>query len=133
MHQRINPSFLFNSTQHGFSQAVVSTGTKQIFLSGQVAANADQSLHCVGMHAQATQCLKSIERLLAQVPASLADVTMLRLYIRADASTEASQKDISQALHEAFGEALPASSWILVSGLADPAWLIEIEAQAVTD
>lgn len=84
------------------------------------------------MYEQATQCLKSIEKLLAQVPASLSDVTMLRLYIRADASNQQSQNDISRALLDAFGEALPASSWVLVSGLAVSDWLIEIEAQAVT-
>ncbi|MBD7959781.1 MULTISPECIES: Rid family hydrolase [Comamonas] len=132
MHKRINPDFLFNSTQYGFSQAVVSTGKNHIFLSGQVAANSDQSLHSTGMYEQATQCLKSIEKLLAQVPASLSDVTMLRLYIRADASNQQSQNDISRALLDAFGEALPASSWVLVSGLAVSDWLIEIEAQAVT-
>lgn len=132
MHKRINPNFLFDSTQYGFSQAVVSTGRNHIYLSGQVAANADQSLHSTGMYEQSTQCFKSIEKLLAEVPASLSDVTMLRLYIRADASNEHSQNEIARALHEAFGEELPASSWILVSGLADSRWLIEIEAQAVT-
>lgn len=131
MHKRINPGFLFDSTQYGFSQAVVAAGNNHIFLSGQVAANADQSLHGTSMYEQSIHCLKSIKRLLGEVSAHLRDVTMLRLYIRADASNEQSQNDISRALHDAFGNELPASSWILVSGLADPNWLIEIEAQAV--
>lgn len=131
MHKRINPGFLFDSTQYGFSQAVVASGSKHIFLSGQVAANADQSLLSINMYEQSMHCLKSIEKLLREVPAHLRDVTMLRLYIREDASSEQSQNDISRALHNVFGNELPASSWILVSGLADPSWLIEIEAQAV--
>ncbi|WP_083199902.1 Rid family hydrolase [Pseudomonas defluvii] len=133
MHKRINPGFLFDSTQYGFSQAVVSKGSNHIFLSGQVAANADQSLHSVGMYEQAIRCLTCIERLLAEVPARLSDVTILRIYIRADASNPDSQNDISRALHDSFGDKLPASSWILVSGLASPDWLLEIEAQAVTE
>ncbi|MCB6146679.1 hypothetical protein LHK12_21720 [Providencia rettgeri] len=36
----INPASVFNSLQYGFSQAVETTGTRQLFLSGQVGVNA---------------------------------------------------------------------------------------------
>ncbi|MDI7241406.1 hypothetical protein [Providencia huaxiensis] len=36
----INPTSVFNSLQYGFSQAVETTGTRQLFLSGQVGVNA---------------------------------------------------------------------------------------------
>lgn len=38
----INPTTVFNSLQYGFSQAIETTGTRQLFLSGQVGVNANQ-------------------------------------------------------------------------------------------
>lgn len=36
MHKLINPETVFNSLQYGFSQAVLTQGGRQLFLSGQV-------------------------------------------------------------------------------------------------
>ncbi len=41
------------------------------------------------------------------------------------------QADIARALKEKFPNMSPASSWVIVSGLSLPEWLIEIEAHAV--
>ena len=41
------------------------------------------------------------------------------------------EKLIAQALRERFPHNPPPSSWIIVSGLSLPEWLIEIEAEAV--
>ncbi|WP_369310183.1 hypothetical protein [Providencia rettgeri] len=38
----INPASVFNSLQYGFSQAIETTGTRQLFLSGQVGVNEDE-------------------------------------------------------------------------------------------
>lgn len=38
---------------------------------------------------------------------------------------------IVAALREYFPEQPPATSWLLVSGLSEPQWLIEIEAEAL--
>lgn len=40
---------------------------------------------------------------------------------------------IAQALRERFKSDPPPSSWIVVSGLSLPEWLIEIEAEAMLD
>lgn len=130
-HQRSNPGSLFNSVQYGFSQAVISTGGKQIFLSGQVAVDENERLVAEDMFGQAMASIDNIRKLLTEVSADLQDVTMLRIYIREDANTAESQSDISKALALSFADKLPASSWVIVSGLTDPRWLLEIEAQAV--
>jgi len=54
---------------------------------------------------------------------------MLRLYIVESARDQ--QALIAQALRERFPHNPPPSSWIIVSGLSLPEWLIEIEAEAV--
>ncbi|MFT0213471.1 Rid family hydrolase [Pseudomonas sp. F1_0610] len=131
MHKLINPTSVFNSIQYGFSQAVESRGTRQLFLSGQVGVDANQVTVAGGMYEQALKSVENIEAVLADAGATLAAVTMLRIYIKQGADSEAEQQAISQVLKEKFAEHAPASSWIIVVGLSLPEWLIEIEAQAV--
>ncbi|SDY94285.1 Rid family hydrolase, partial [Pseudomonas salomonii] len=76
-----------------------------------------------------TTALDNIEKVLAEVGGNLADVIMLRLYIVE--SVREQQEPIAQALRERFPHNPPPSSWIIVSGLSLPEWLIEIEAEAV--
>lgn len=130
-HQIVNPPDLFNSVQYGFSQAVVATGTRHVFLSGQVAVDQHESLVAEDMFGQALAALENIRILLRELKEDLSTVTMLRIYIREDANTPESQDDISKALAQVFGAQKPASSWVIVSGLTNPRWLLEIEAQAV--
>ena len=56
---------------------------------------------------------------------------MLRIYIKESANTPDAQNEISHELKNFFGEQSPASSWVVITALALPEWLIEIEAQAV--
>lgn len=130
-HQIINPTGLFNSVQYGFSQAVVATGARHVFLSGQVAVDSQESLVAEDMLGQALAALENIRLLLSELKENMSAVVMLRIYIREDANTPESQDDISKALAQVFGRQKPASSWVIVSGLTNPRWLLEIEAQAV--
>lgn len=127
----INPNTVFDSMQYGFSQAVVTEGQRQIFLSGQVAVDENENLIPGGMHAQACASLENIKKVLVAAGAEMKDVSMLRIYIRHDANSHEEQLDIANALKEYFGDHAPASSWIIVYGLTVAEWLIEIEAQAV--
>jgi len=63
---------------------------------------------------------------------TLADFVCLRLYI-VDYRPEKAEA-VGQALRESFaGFAKPAATWIGVASLADPGFLIEIEATAVLE
>ena len=79
-----------------------------------------------GAYEQAQVCLGIIERALAEAGASLDDVVRTRIYV-IDAVHIA---DVGRAHAEAFGRARPATTGI-VTGLLDPRWLVEIEAEAV--
>ncbi|MGO3860140.1 MAG: RidA family protein [Neisseriaceae bacterium] len=130
-HQLINPDTVFNSRQYGFSQAVLASGSRQLFLSGQVAVDAQEQTVAGDMKAQTLACLANIERVLQAAQAHKEQVTMLRIYIKESASSAEEQQHITEALQAYFGDHAPASSWIVVAGLSLPEWLIEIEAQAV--
>ncbi|MNV63619.1 putative aminoacrylate peracid reductase RutC [compost metagenome] len=80
---------------------------------------------------QTEAALDNIERVLAAAGGKLAQVIMLRIYICDTVREE--QEVVAQALRERFKIDPPPSSWIIVSGLSLPEWLIEIEAEAMLD
>lgn len=129
----INPPSLFPSQHHGFSQAVVATGTRTIYVSGQTAWDARREL--IGgrdLAAQARQAFRNVRIAVEAGGGSLEDVVSLRIYV-VDYQPEKAEA-IGPALRESFhGSAMPAATWIGVVSLADPGFLIEVEAIAVID
>ena len=128
----INPNNLFSSVPYGFSQIVVATGKKMAFISGQTAW--DEQKNVVGGNSfleQARQAFRNLENAMQAVGGTLKDVVALRIYV-VDYDAE-SGTAVGVALREFFSENPPASSWIGVAALADPGFLIEIEATAVLD
>lgn len=132
--QHLNPPGLFPSTQYGFSQIVSATPGRLVFLSGQVAWDAQQNLIGSGdLKAQTRQALRNVETALGAAGARLTDLVALRLYIvDYEASRDASA--ITEVLKAVFeGSDPPACTWIGVAALANAGFLIEVEATAVVD
>jgi enamine deaminase RidA (YjgF/YER057c/UK114 family) len=77
--------------------------------------------------AQTRRCFEIVATALAQVGSSLDDVVRTRLYLTSVADAEA----VGDVHRELFGEVRPAATMIVVAGLLDPAWKIEVEAEAV--
>jgi 2-iminobutanoate/2-iminopropanoate deaminase len=129
----VNPSSLFPSLPHGFSQVVTATGRKMVFISGQTAW--DEWKNIVGGDSvleQARQAFRNIGKAMEAAGGTLNDVVALRIYV-VDYQAE-SGTAVGIALREFFCPANPpASTWIGVAALADPEFLIEIEATAVLD
>ena len=125
----INPPTVFNSLQYGFSQAMEVREGRRILLSGQVGVDADERTVGPGIAEQTATALDNIAKVLAAAEGELSHVIMLRLYIVESARDQ--QEPIAAALRERFPNNPPPSSWIIVSGLSLPEWLIEIEAEAL--
>ena len=125
----INPTTVFNSLQYGFSQAMEAPEGRRIMLSGQVGVDAQERTVGPGVAEQTATALDNVEKVLAAVGGDLSHVIMLRLYIVESAREQ--QEPIAEALRQRFAHNPPPSSWIIVSGLSLPEWLIEIEAEAV--
>ena len=127
--ENINPNNLFQSLPYGFSQIVVATGKRMVFISGQTAW--DEGKNIVGRDSvleQARQAFRNLEA----AGGTLKDIVALRIYV-VDYQAECGTA-VGTALREVFSsENPPASTWIGVSALADPEFLIEIEATAVLD
>jgi 2-iminobutanoate/2-iminopropanoate deaminase len=131
--EHLNPKTLFPSLPHGFSQIVVASGRKTVFISGQTAWDAEKRI--VGgssLLEQARQALRNVQTAIEAAGGTLRDVVALRIYIVNYQAESASA--IGIVLREFFSpENAPASTWIGVSALAVPDFLIEIEATAVLD
>ena len=129
----INPNSLFPSLPHGFSQVVIATGRKMVFVSGQTAWDARKNI--VGGDSvleQARQVFRNLEKAMEAAGGTLKDIVALRIYV-VDYQAE-SGTAVGTALREFFSsQSPPASTWIGVSALADPEFLIEIEATAVLE
>jgi enamine deaminase RidA (YjgF/YER057c/UK114 family) len=126
----INPPDLFNSRQYGFSQAVVTAGPRTVYCSGQVAWDAEEQIGSEDLGAQTRRALRNVERVVTAAGGALVDVVSLRIYIVGEhiRNTHA----VREALLATFDPAAqPAATWIGVVALANPDFLVEIEAIAV--
>lgn len=79
--------------------------------------------------AQARRCLAIIGEALEAAGASFADVVRTRIYL-VDA---ADFTPISEVHGEVFSDIRPANTTVVVAGLLDPAWKVEIEVEAVVE
>ena len=127
-HLYINPKKLFNSTQYGFSQLVVSNVPgKLFFTSGQVALDAEEKIVANDIAGQTRQSLLNLTTAIQEAGGNLKDVMMLRIYFVNNGNFK--NEEIGVVLREFFGtEVPPASTWVGVSALARPEFLVEIEA-----
>lgn len=78
-------------------------------------------------YGQARRCLEIIETALAEAGASLEHVVRTRVYLTRTADLE----QVGRAHGEVFGEIRPVATFVVVAALVDPAWRIEIEAEAI--
>jgi enamine deaminase RidA (YjgF/YER057c/UK114 family) len=77
--------------------------------------------------AQARRCLEIVARALDGLGAAPKHVVRTRIYL-----TDASCIDAVGPVHaEFFGAARPAATAVVVAGLLDPRWKVEIEAEAI--
>jgi enamine deaminase RidA (YjgF/YER057c/UK114 family) len=126
------PQELFDGRKFGFAQ-VVTVPTPfgiAVHVAGQVAWDADQKIHGEGdIGRQLEKALDNVEAALTSAGATLDQVGSLKLYIRQDQMKQG--KAIAGALKARFGDRLPCSTWIGVTGLADERFLIEVEPSPV--
>jgi 2-iminobutanoate/2-iminopropanoate deaminase len=131
--EAVNPPSVFRSLDHGFSQAVVVSGGRTLYVSGQTAW--DSRKRIVGgadLEAQAIQAFTNLRAVVEAAGGTLDDVVSLRIYVVDYRPEKASA--VGRAFECFFtGEVKPASTWVGVAALANPAFLIEVEATAVLD
>lgn len=126
--QKINPDGLFKSK--GFTQAVSSTGSKTVYVSGQLPW--DNNAQLVGgddLEEQTRQVFRNIKCVLDEVGATWDDVVKLNAYVVGPENVNT----VAKIKGEIIGETPPADTIVGVTGLAYPDCLIEIDAIVMMD
>jgi enamine deaminase RidA (YjgF/YER057c/UK114 family) len=122
--QRISGSSPYEAI-FGFSRAVV-VG-QRILVAGTTPIPPAGGPPPAGAYDQARLCLDLIGEALARAGAGLEHVVRTRMYL-----TGAEHwPEVARAHGEAFAGIRPASTAVIVAGLLEPAWLVEIEAEAL--
>ena len=130
----INPAGLV--TPQGYTHVAVATGGRTVYVSGQVAQDADGNTVGAGdLAAQAEQAFRNVATALAGAGATMADVARTTLYV-VDWSPEKMEPLFAGFGRVAaeLGVAQPGPTTLIgVAALAAPDLLLEVEVTAVVD
>lgn len=108
----------------GYSRAV--RVDNMVFVSGTAPVNADGTC-APDVTAQLRRCFDIVEKALMEAGGSLSDVVRTRVFL-----TDRSDVHAVERLHgELFSEIRPANTMLVVSGLMNPHWKVEVEVDAV--
>jgi len=128
--QCINPDDL--ATPQTYSHVVTASAGRMVFVAGQVAE--DQHGRLVGpgdLRAQARKAFENVGHALAAAGARPEQVARITIYVP---GYRPEHIPVIEAGRQAvFGDHKPADALVGVETLADPAWLIEVDAIAVVD
>jgi enamine deaminase RidA (YjgF/YER057c/UK114 family) len=118
----------------GYSHvAKVNKGTL-VYIAGQVSSDASGKLVGEGdFEAQVEQVFKNLKLALEAAGATMADIVKMNTYLVAEVSQDDLPKMRAIRDRHLNREKPPASTLVVVSRLARPGWLIEIEVVAAID
>ena len=123
----INPSGIHQPT--GYTHVVRSGNI--VFIAGQAGMDRDGKVVGEGdIEAQTRQVFENIKKCLASVGATFDNVVKLNTY---STDVDAHQPIASRVRQESFPKENVPSTYVEISRLVHPDWLIEIEAVAVLD
>lgn len=125
MNRYFNPSDIAPPVGR-YSQGVEITNPGQtLYIAGQVGIRPDGSLP-EDMEEQAEQAFLNIQGVLRGANMDVENLVSIRTYLL-------SHDDLPKfraARDRVFGDVAPASTLLIISGLAQPEWLIEVDARA---
>ncbi len=99
----------------------------RILVSGTAPIGADGTNIEGGAYAQAKRCFEIIVQAVRELGGSPDDVVRTRMFlVHAD-----DWQEVGKAHGEVFRGTDPAATMVVVAGLLDPSWRVEIEAEAI--
>lgn len=132
-HRRIRPfntreTYPEQNLDNDLCQAVVARGTI-VFLRGQVAQDLDsrQSQHPGDPRAQTEATMRNIKLLMEEAGGTLDHICRIVVYLTDIRHREAVYREMGKWLKGVF----PCSTGLVITALARPEWLVEIEVTAV--
>jgi len=126
MNKSHNPTSIQEPYRNLYSHAIeVAASSRLMFISGQYGVRPDGSIGAT-IEEQGRQILLNIKEILADADMDFESVVKINTYIvRADDVAK-----FGPIRSEFLGDARPAMTTVVVTALASPDWLIEVEAVA---
>jgi enamine deaminase RidA (YjgF/YER057c/UK114 family) len=123
--KRHNPHPVLPPYEVVFAHGVEVPGTsRMLFVSGQVGVDPD-GLTVEGFDGQCRQAINNVDAVLRSAGMELADIVKVNIYL-----TRREDIPLLRAVRAERLAVAPAVTVVLVAGLHDPAWLVEVEAVA---
>jgi reactive intermediate/imine deaminase len=120
--QTINPDGAPDSSEYGYSHAIVADGT--FYISGQVGMDGDRNLAGDDIESQTAQAFDNVEAILSEIDREMSDVVKVTAHIVNPHDRFAGYNEVYQ---ERFSEPYPCHTVLGVAQLAGPEYLVEIE------
>lgn len=125
MHKRTNPEGTRVPGGMYCHSVEVAPNARWLYIAGQTGVALDGSIPA-GIEAQAELAWSSIQTILAASDMAMEDVVWMKTFL-----TRREDRDGYQKIRAKYmGEVRPASTFLIVSGLANPDFLVEVEAVA---
>ena len=123
----IQPKAL-NDPRPRYSQGILNSGGKLLFIAGQTASDKDGNVVGKGdIKAQTQQVFDNIKAVLKAAGGSLDNMVMTTTYI----TDRQYREGYNEVRRQQYKKTAPTSTLVIVSGLANPDYLIEIAGIAV--
>ena len=111
-----------------YSQGILTESGRLLFIAGQTASDKDGNVVGKGdIEAQATQVFKNIAAVLEEAGGSFDNLVMTTTYI----TDRKYREGYNRVRQQYYKKESPTSTLVIVSGLANPDYLIEIAGVAV--
>ncbi len=123
MHKRSNPDGVRTPTGMYCHSVEVAPNARWLYIAGQTGVAMDGSV-ADGIEAQAEIAWSNIKTILAASGMGMEDMVWMKTFLTRREDGDGYQKIRAKYM----GDIRPASTFLIVSGLADPAYLVEVEA-----
>ncbi len=114
----------------GYSHAMAGTGTF-VFIGGQIATDNAGRVMTVGLVPQARQALRNLRTVLAEAGGAPEHIAQMTWYVLDIDHYRAMLRELGLVYREIMGRHYPAMVLVEVTGLVEPAAIVEIAATAI--
>jgi enamine deaminase RidA (YjgF/YER057c/UK114 family) len=125
----INPESL--GGPRGYSNGVLSSGGRLLFIAGQVAWNEEQKIVSDDLVEQFDRALANVITVVTEAGGTPDEIARLILYVTDKDDYKQSMKGIGERYRARMGKHFPAMVLVEVKGLLEESALVEIEGLAV--
>jgi enamine deaminase RidA (YjgF/YER057c/UK114 family) len=115
----------------GYANGMAASGSKTVYIGGQIGWNADQVFETNDFIAQFEQTLKNVLAVVEEAGGGAEHITRLTWYITDKQVYLARQKECGEAYRRVLGRHFPAMAVVQVADLMEDEALVEIEGTAV--